>query len=290
MSSYDELIEKLDAFIRKYYKNLLIKGAIYFLSIGLVDYLLVTVLEYYGRFTSPVRAALFFSSLAILVLVFSRFVLVPLAGLFRIGKRINHEEASRIIGAHFGEVKDKLLNTLQLRHMASKDASVAGLIEASIRQKSEELHPIPFVQAIDFSANRRYLKYLVIPLLVGVALFFVNARIMREGTMRLVQYDKEFASEAPFQFVILNKELKGNQNEESEIRLALRGDEIPNEVFIELDGKRYKMTQGEGNEHHYTVRNLQKDFDIVFEASGYRSDTYAFEVRAKALMAALRIR
>ncbi len=289
-NNYDILLQKLDAFIRKYYKNLIIKGAIYFLGIALMDYLAVTVLEYYGRFNTPTRAFLFFFSLVLMILVFVRYVAIPLASLFRIGKHINHEQASRIIGEHFGEVKDKLLNTLQLRHQASLDPSRSALIEASIDQRSEELKPVPFVQAVDFSTNNKYLKYLLIPVLIGVALFFINARIMQEGTMRLVQYNKEFVPEAPFEFVLENDKLEATQNESIEVVLGLTGDEIPQEVFLTADGKRYKMVKNAAGKQVFTIKNVQKDFQFAFDADGFKSKEYDFKVVAKPLMAGISIR
>ena len=40
--NYNILIKKLDEFIRKYYKNLVLKGFIYSLAVLMVFYLLVT--------------------------------------------------------------------------------------------------------------------------------------------------------------------------------------------------------------------------------------------------------
>lgn len=289
-TNYDILLAKLDAFIRKYYKNQIIKGIFYFTGIGLADFLAVTVLEYYGHFNTPVRATLFFFSLVLILGVFGRYVAVPLAGLFRIGKRIDHEQASRIIGDHFGEVKDKLLNTLQLKEKALSDFGNTALLEASINQRSEELKPVPFVNAIDFSANKRYLKYVMIPVLVGVGLFFINARIMREGSMRLVQYDKQFATEAPFEFVLLNEDLKATQNEDIEIKLALKGEEIPMEVFLNMDGKRYKMLRDNEGHFAFPLRNVQQDFSFYFMADAFNSSEFAFDITAKALLSKLNIR
>ena len=44
-NNYQLLIEKLDGFIRKYYKNQLVRGAIYTFTLSLAFYLLVTSLE-----------------------------------------------------------------------------------------------------------------------------------------------------------------------------------------------------------------------------------------------------
>ena len=50
MNNYELLIQKLDEFIRKYYTNLLIRGAIYSLSLLLLSFLSITLLEYFGNF------------------------------------------------------------------------------------------------------------------------------------------------------------------------------------------------------------------------------------------------
>ncbi|MBK7360492.1 MAG: hypothetical protein IPI96_14880 [Saprospiraceae bacterium] len=73
--------------------------------------------------------------------------------------------SGKIIGTHFSDVEDKLLNVLQLKSQ-SVNYSDRSLIEASIQQKSVELNPIPFVQAIDLQKNRKYIQYAIAPLLI----------------------------------------------------------------------------------------------------------------------------
>ena len=46
----DKIINKLNEFIIKYYKNQLLKGLIYFVSILLVFFLVFSSLEYYSQF------------------------------------------------------------------------------------------------------------------------------------------------------------------------------------------------------------------------------------------------
>ena len=59
MNAGDKLIEKLDAFIRKYYKNQLIKGVLYTIGLLLVLFILMSVFEYFGYFGTTVRMLLF---------------------------------------------------------------------------------------------------------------------------------------------------------------------------------------------------------------------------------------
>ena len=59
MSAFDRLIEQIDAFIRKYYKNELLKGLLYFIGVLFASWLLVSTLEFFGRFSSTLRFILF---------------------------------------------------------------------------------------------------------------------------------------------------------------------------------------------------------------------------------------
>ena len=75
MSAFDKLLEQIDAFIRKYYKNEMIKGLLLFIVIFLVSFLLITSLEYFGRFGSVFRGFLFFSFLAVNLYVLIKFIM-----------------------------------------------------------------------------------------------------------------------------------------------------------------------------------------------------------------------
>src|ERR1041385_5132916 len=92
--NYQLLIEKLDAFIRKYYRNQLLRGGIYAFTLGLAFYLLVTTLEYFGHFSTGLRTVLFYGFVSGIVFIIVRFVMIPLFHLYRIGKVISHEQAA----------------------------------------------------------------------------------------------------------------------------------------------------------------------------------------------------
>ncbi len=119
MDNYRLLLDKLDQFIRKYYLNQLIRGALYSAGLILVLFLAFTTLEYNFYFSTTVRKALFFSFMGVSIFAVAAWMVTPLMHYFRLGRLISHEQAARIIGDHFVDVKDKLLNILQLRHQAA---------------------------------------------------------------------------------------------------------------------------------------------------------------------------
>src|SRR5689334_9757090 len=95
------LIQKLDEFIRRYYKNQLIKGSIYASGILLAAFLSVILLEYFGEFGSVIRGVLFFGFIAASLFVLIKYVSIPLLKLYRIGPVISYTQAAAIVGGHF---------------------------------------------------------------------------------------------------------------------------------------------------------------------------------------------
>ena len=87
----------------------MIKGILYSLALLLSLFLIVALLEYFGYFGSVVRAILFWFYLLSAIAIVGYYVVVPLTKMFRLGKVISYDEAARIVGNHFPEIKDKLL-------------------------------------------------------------------------------------------------------------------------------------------------------------------------------------
>ena len=218
--SYSALLLKLDAFIRKYYINQLMKGTILSVALIVAALLLATISEYFFYFSSMVRAIIFWSLIASALFVLVRWVVFPLVHYFRLGKIISHEEAAHIVGNHFADVQDRLLNILQLKQQALS-YSDASLIEASINQKASSLRPVSFTGAINLSLNRKYLRYVMPPVMVFVFMLFAAPNILRESATRLLHNQTAFEKKAPFQFVIQNKQLKAIQFEDYEINVKV---------------------------------------------------------------------
>ena len=119
MKQQHDIISALDAFIRKYYKNLLIKGILYAVGLVAAIFLAAVLLEYFGWMSSVGRGLVFWLGLAAVLAALAWLVVRPLLKMYGLGKRISREQAAVIIGRHFPEVSDKLLNLLQLNAQLS---------------------------------------------------------------------------------------------------------------------------------------------------------------------------
>jgi len=274
---YALLIQKLDEFIRKYYKNQIIRGALYALALLVGSYLLVALLEYFGSFSIAVRTVLFWSFIGSAVYVLARFVATPLMHLFRLGKVISHEQAATIIGGHFPEVSDKLLNTLQLRAQADSTQD-NSLILASINQRIQAMRPVPFSSAIDFRENKKHLRYALPPVGILLLILFTDATVLTRPTDRLLRHSQDMTEESPFQFNLLNETLSVVEGQSITLDFAITGSEIPNTLYVEFNDQQFIMTNDDENHHSYTFRNVQLDLPFKLYAAGFYSKPFLLEV------------
>ena len=276
-NNYQSLIEKLDGFIRKYYKNQLLRGLIYSIGLVLLFFISVTVLEYYAHFNTGIRTILFYSFISATGFVFVKYIAIPVSKLYKLGRLISYEDAAAIIGKHFSNVQDKLLNTLQLQNQESKISNLDSqysLLEASINQKIKELKPVEFSSAINFSENKKHLKYALIPVLLIAVVLFSAPSIIRDGTKRLVKHSDFFEKESPFQFVITNNDLKTVAQQDFELKVKLTGDEVPDNVYVEIEGNEFKLEKENIVNFNYLFKNVQKNTSFQLSADGFKSKEY----------------
>lgn len=288
-TDYDLLIHKLDGFIRKYYKDRLIRGALYSTGLLVLFFLAASLGEYFGRFGTTVRTGLFWALALVSALVLVRLVAIPLVKLFRLGAMIGHEQAAAIVGSHFPQVKDKLLNTLQLRGQAASNPRQQQLIEASIAQRSRELGPVPFAQAIDLRRNSRYLRYALPPLGVLLVLLLAAPSTITAPTKRLLAHGTEFLPEAPFTFTLLNKDLSVPENDDFDLQVEMRGAELPQQVFLEWNGQRIPLVHQEAARFTHRFRNVQQPVDFRLSADGFRSQPFHLATEANPALLGLTV-
>lgn len=277
------LLQKLDAFIRKYYTNRIIRGLLYSSGLILAFFLAVSVLEGIGRFNSGLRTFLFWGFLTASLFLLARHVILPLLGLFRLGKTLSYNDASRIVGNHFPEVRDKLINTLQLQERHGVTGS-DSLLLASIEQRTRELSPVPFTSAIDFSENKRYLIYVIPPVLMIGVILLVAPALITESTDRLIRHNVEIVPLAPFSLEPVNERMAVAEREDFTLRVDADGSSIPEKVYIEMGGARFRLLNDSKRSFSYTFRNVDQPQRFRLYADGFYFGPYELDVLPKPVL------
>ncbi len=275
----DSLYQKLEEYKKKYYKNLLIKGGIMSLALTTGSFLFINFLEYFGRFGSSFRAILLVSFIALCIYTLFFLIVRPLLYFFKIKEPFSNLQAATDIGKFFPNVGDKLLNTLQLANISNKDNS---LLLASIEQKSNDLKFVKFADAINLNENKKYLKYAIPPVLALLLISAISPSFFK-SSQRIINFNKEFAPEAPFSFKLLNQNLNAVKNEDYTLKLKIEGNTLPEEVYLVYNDRRFKMepAASNNNEYAYTFTQLQEPIEFNFYASGFNSDSYEIDLLSK---------
>ena len=283
-----ELLQKLDEFIRKYYKNQVLKGVFYVIATALFFFLLLVVSEYFGHFDTGLRTFFFYFFIGLNLVLVSYFIALPLLKMYRMGDRISYEQAAIIVGNHFAGVSDKLLNTLQLEQQfgleQQKNPDQTALLQAAIQQRIVGLRPVPFTAAVNLNENRRYALIALIPVGIIVGLWFINRSFITDGTTRLIRHDQFFEKPAPFKVVVLNKELKVNQHADFNLSIEVQGDQVPNELFINYGGTAYHLHKEKMGVFSYTFNNVHQPIQFQFSTSSYTTRPYLLGVVLKPVM------
>jgi len=271
LEDFNRIREKLQQFIKKYYFNELIKGLLLFMAIGVL-YLIFTLFVEYFLWLKPVaRSLLFWLFVIVELTLFVGYIIFPIIKIFGLKRGLNEVEASKIIGNHFPEVRDKLLNMLQL----SEGMHNSELIVASIEQKSTELQPIPFKHAVDLTKNKKYLKYAVIPFFIWLLVFITgNISIFTDSFSRVVHYNKVYLPPAPFYFAVLNDSLLVVEGQPFILQVETVGNTVPENVKINFLNESYYLENTGMGKFQYSFSKIKKSFNFYFEANGFNSEIY----------------
>lgn len=280
MNSYDTLIQQLDQFIRKFYLSKMVKGLLLFVASVLSVYLLLSIGEFAFYFSTTLRWILSIGFILLSLFSLVYWVLIPLSNYLKIGKILSHQEAAKIIGQHFPEVKDKLLNILQLK---SEQASTGSqeLLQASIQQKIQQISWVPFTQAVDLKENNKLLRYAIPPILILLGIIFIAPNILTESNARLSQPAKAFQKPAPFDFKIDPQDLRVQQFKDAVVTIKVEGKILPTKIEWLQNGQRYLTTNFDANTFTYNVLNVQEDVKFRLLANGFYSDEYTLKVVKK---------
>ena len=264
MSAPNGLIGKIEGFTRKYYLNRLIQGVLVGAVLWIVFYLLINGLEYFSWFPSKGRFVLFLFLLAGSAFVLVYHFLIPLVNLIRFRKKMSVEQASVMIGKFFPEIKDKLLNTIQLSNRAANDADNA-LLAATIEQRSARLSPIRFSDAVDLRGNLKYLGIFFGLLLLLILLMVFLPSFAVQPTQRIVNYEQHFEKPLPYQVEIEQDDIETTQGKEVKFNIHVTGDRIPDAFYVKSEQGQQLMTRGSANDFSYTFKNLFNDltFNVI---------------------------
>ena len=218
---------------------------------------------------------MFWSYIIINSIIASKYILPPILNLINLKKGLTYKNAAKIVGEHFSEINDKLINLIELDEIAEHENE---LITASIKQKMYEMQPLSFTSAINLYDNKKHLKWIAIPVsVIAILIAFNSEYIITESSARIINHNTFFEPRAPYNYLIINKRLEVVQYEDFTLKIKITGNQIPSEVYL-VDGKnQFKMMTLGNDEFLYKFKNVSSDITFYFFAGGYKSMQYTIK-------------
>ena len=274
MNSYKNIEKKLDKFIRKYFLNKLFRGLILFVFFTIIYLFITALVEYFLWLPTNGRKYLFYGVIFSTFVFFILFLIRPLLNLLGITKSLSYEKSSQIIGEFFPEIKDKLLNTLQLNAQNNN----SDLVLASIEQKADEIKIFEFSKAVNFKKNLKYLPLLLLPFLIFLVLKLTHLdKGIEQGYQRVLSYQQDFTPPVPFNLKPIGTQ-KIIQGDAFELNVLLTGTEIPSKVYLIKDGQKLVLQRKNDSIFTYFVPIVRNNFDYVLEADNHQFGPFSLQI------------
>jgi hypothetical protein len=152
---------------------------------------------------------------------------------------------------------------------------------ASIDQKINELKLFDFNDAVQFKNLRNVFIYFSVSLLITLGIFFVNRNIFSESAERLIHYNTEFVKPAPYSFNLLNTNLEAKKGESYTWRVSCEGSEIPQIVYINIEGNNYLMKGMASGQFEFEMASVINPVSFYFTDLKFSSETYVLQLLPK---------
>ncbi len=283
----DELQAKINGYKRKYLLGQILKGGLLTgIIVGLCLLLLLTV-EHYFWMSPGYRGFMFFGFLLLSLYLLTLRVIFPALQLFGLFRPMKDSDAARMLGDQNSSIQDRLINTLQLRDMASGPGS--QLMKASLEQRSSELGKINFSESISWDGQKRLALYFSLPLSIAFSILFLNPAFYTGSGSRIINFTQEYVPPAPFDFHFDRIPDHSFRNEDLNIQISTSGELLPEGSFLWVNGDRRKMSKIGPGTFQANIRRVQQDLEIRFEAEGFFSTPKTVLVHDRPIAAEMKV-
>ena len=257
----------------------------FFVIILLATFIAFSLFEYFSYSNTIVRSVLFYSFIVLSVVTAISYIIIPLLKIGGLGKQLTNEEIAKIVGKHFHQIDDKLLNVFELqKQMERGDYLSYDLLSAAIDNKIDSFKAYSFVQAIPVEKTKRIALWMILPVAIFILLFSIKKELFTEPTKRIVHYSEVYEKPAPYAFIITNDSLKAFQYEDFTVNVKVEGSEVPDEVYVKLKNRNYKCEKNSNSTFSYTFSNLKENTDFQIVTDEVQSSVYEIDVLPKPVM------
>ncbi len=276
-SEFIHFRKRLNSFIDKYYKNLLIKGFILFVVLVSSIVLLVSILEYYSWFNYSTRFFLFGISAVSIIFIFYYYIAIPFFRFFGLLNRITDYKTAKIIQDKLPEIKDNVQNIIELEKL-DINKNDAVLLNAALNQKIQKTKIFEFNSIINNNNLKPLFKYFVSILLVYIITLIFKPEVIIQGSNRVIHFNKEFIKNIGFYIIIDENELTVEKGKDLRINVLVKGDNVPNHLSIFFGNTEFLLHKIDNRSYFSIIKNINSDFSFRIGNDSFNSKLYNINV------------
>lgn len=269
--------KKLILFKKRYELKNIIRGSIILVSGAVFIGVLLALSEYFFHFSSHLRMFLFWSFIGILIYTSYRYLIIHVLKYLGWANGLSNKNAAELIGEHFNEIDDQLLNLIELEEIEQKNE----LLLASIEQKAIKIKSFDFKEAVSFNDLSHIGKIALVPFAIVLIISFFNTQILRDGTTRIVNFSEQYTPKNPFQYKIINSDFNVVKNEDYNLSIEFIEDKVPENVFVVEDGQNLRCFKSGPNQYSYSFKGVKNSFEFHLKFEKFNTKKYTLSVIEK---------
>lgn len=196
----DEIKKKLNNVVKKEELINSLNGIFIAVSFSLLVFVFFLFVESIGNFNSGFRTIMVLLLTVITALLFAVYSVFPILKAYGYFRKTDYLKTAFQVGHRFTDIKDELLNSLQLITKENKYNSSPVLINKAFESIYEKIKPVDFTSIVDFSKSKKYFRTTASIIITSGILLFIP--FLQNAAGRLINYDKEFIIPPRFSFNI----------------------------------------------------------------------------------------
>lgn len=271
--NYNILTNKIKSVYTKQTRIDFLTSLLNSVSTILILFLLFSFLEYFLNGDSTTRKFFYYSflSLAISSILFS--FKNQILKLVNTNYQYSLANYAFKIGDHFPDIKDKLLNVIQLVPI---DDGKSDLTNFAFNKLFENVNHKNFDEVIEKRKLKRSLIYFSSTLLLFIISFVSLGSKLSSASSRIINYEKSYLPPAPFNLFFKSNKIEIIRGEDVLIEVLGKG-KLPNEInlLIKEDGQKTfeSLTlRKEKNKYIYKISSIKSNMSIYGSAPYYQSE------------------
>jgi hypothetical protein len=289
------MLSRLAAVRRRENISALIQGIVFSVGMFLGALLLALLVEDIFYLSITGRTLIFWGLVALACTLIIVRVAVPLGRLVGIVPHEEDDTTARKVGRAFPEVRDRLLDAMQLAAIFEQQQLFSpDLVAAALEDFSRDTKDVDFRSMVSFSASQRWAKLLGAAVFVCVLVFVLFPTLFFGAAGRLMRYNEAFASPAALRFVVTPGDSSVVRGESVAVTIRVEGNPVP-EVMLHSKGvleDQFVATHvkpSPDGAFHSTFSSLKTTMQYYARSGNVRSNVYTLSVIDRPVIKSLRL-